>query len=352
MFTIRSRFISGRTFTLCLSVSLPLSSVACVSDRFTCQSRLASRTDWASSHTVLIWCPTEHQLHFLTVLECCLLRRTFYSSGLYFFLRIRARDICIELLDSDIVTIVTVFLNPTGYIWYRLMALRPLVIILYYTVHAMGLGPLVICENFIGWGLQCEGPGASFGHVYAEGLVPLMVGLHCMCWWPGAPSHQPYTVYAEGSEAPSDQPKLEVLRVSGAPTGKLVCSITLYVLRACSYSNSNQLMALFHCMVRHGTVRYGSLLGGFPLGTVPGTWYFFSTTSVEVPSEPYRYQNVTCKLCWSLIGRRKSSLLRHWTCDTRPSSTALPARFKSAQPAKDRTQLLFKQTHIFASTTK
>ncbi len=71
-------------------------------------------------------------------------------------------------------------------------------------------------------------------------------------------------------------------------------------------------------MVRHGMVRYGSLLGGFPLGTVPGTWYFFSTTSAEVPSEPYRYQNVTCKLCWSLIGRRESSLLRHWTCDMRP----------------------------------
>ncbi len=99
-------------------------------------------------------------------------------------------------------------------------------------------------------------------------------------------------------------------------------------------------MALFHCMVRHGTVRYGSLLGGFPLGTVPGTWYFFSTTSAEVPSDPYRYQNVMCKLYWSLTGRRESSLLRHWTCDTRPSSTALPARFKSAQPAKDRTQLL------------
>ncbi len=32
------------------------------------------------------------------------------------------------------------------------------------------------------------------------------------------------------------------------------------------------LMALFHCMVRHGTVRYGSLLGDFPLGTVPGTF--------------------------------------------------------------------------------
>ncbi len=97
---------------------------------------------------------------------------------------------------------------------------------------------------------------------------------------------------------------------------------------------NGDLWRFFHCMVRHGTVRYGSLLGGFPLGTVPGTWYFFSTTSVEVPSEPYRYQNVTCKLCWSLIGRRESSLLRHWTCDTRPSSTALPARFKSAQPSE------------------
>ncbi len=32
------------------------------------------------------------------------------------------------------------------------------------------------------------------------------------------------------------------------------------------------LMALFHCMVRFGTVQYGSLLGGFPLGTVPGTF--------------------------------------------------------------------------------
>ncbi len=77
-------------------------------------------------------------------------------------------------------------------------------------------------------------------------------------------------------------------------------------------------MVLFHCMVLHGTVRCGSLLGGFPLGTVPGTWYFFSTTSAGVPSDPYRYQNVTCKLCWSLIGRRESSLLRHWTCDMRP----------------------------------
>ncbi len=47
----------------------------------------------------------------------------------------------------------------------------------------------------------------------------------------------------------------------------------------------------------NGTVRYGSLLGGFPLGTVPGIWYFFSTSSAGVPSDPYHYQNVTCKLC-------------------------------------------------------
>ncbi len=32
-----------------------------------------------------------------------------------------------------------------------------------------------------------------------------------------------------------------------------------------------------------------------------------------------RNQNVTCKLYWSLIGRRKSSLLRHWTCDMSPN---------------------------------
>ncbi len=69
----------------------------------------------------------------------------------------------------------------------------------------------------------------------------------------------------------------------------------------------------------HGTARYGSVrftFGGFSTGYC--TWYFFSTTSAEVPSEPYRYQNVTCKLYWSLFGRRESSLLHHWTCDMRP----------------------------------
>ncbi len=70
----------------------------------------------------------------------------------------------------------------------------------------------------------------------------------------------------------------------------------------------------------HGTVRYGSVrftFGGFSTGY--STWYLvlFITTLAEVPSDPYRYQNVTCKLYWSLIGWRKLSLPRQWTCDKR-----------------------------------
>ncbi len=109
------------------------------------------------------------------------------------------------------------------------------------------------------------------------------------------------------------------------------------------------LMALFHCMVRHGTVRHGSLLGGFPLGTVPGTWYFFSTTSVEVPSS----RTVTKTWRVNSADHWMAGENRHY-CVTELATRdpPLPARFKSAQPAKDRTQLLFKQTHIFASTTK
>ncbi len=49
-------------------------------------------------------------------------------------------------------------------------------------------------------------------------------------------------------------------------------------------------MALFHCMVRHGTVRYGSLLGGFPLGTVPGTFL--------VPPQPRFQASRTVTKTW------------------------------------------------------
>ncbi len=67
----------------------------------------------------------------------------------------------------------------------------------------------------------------------------------------------------------------------------------------------------------YGTVRFGTV---HFWGVFHWVLYLvlFSTTSAGVPSDPYRYQNVTCKLCWSLIGRRESSLLRHWTCDMRP----------------------------------
>ncbi len=44
----------------------------------------------------------------------------------------------------------------------------------------------------------------------------------------------------------------------------------------CAYPDAaTYIMALFHCMIRHGTVQYFSFLGGFPLGIVLGTWYFF-----------------------------------------------------------------------------
>ncbi len=104
-------------------------------------------------------------------------------------------------------------------------------------------------------------------------------------------------------------------------------------------STHQLVMVLFHCMVRHGTVRYGTVhfwgVFHWVLYLVPDT--FLVPLRSRFHASRYRYQNVTCKLCWSLIGLRKSSLLRHWTCDMRPSSTALPARFKPAQPAKDRT---------------
>ncbi len=46
----------------------------------------------------------------------------------------------------------------------------------------------------------------------------------------------------------------------------------------------------------HGTVRFVmALLGGFPLGTVLGT--FFSTTSVEVPSKHFFFLNRHFVVC-------------------------------------------------------
>ncbi len=128
-------------------------------------------------------------------------------------------------------------------------------------------------------------------------------------------------------------------------------SAHLYFLVSC-FSFSSWQYPIYGAFPLHGTAWYGSVrftFGGFSTGYC--TWYLalFSTTSAEVPSDPYRYQNVTCKLCWSLIGRRESSLLRHWTCDMRPID--LLDLNQHSQPAKERTQLLFQQTHLFASTT-
>ncbi len=101
-------------------------------------------------------------------------------------------------------------------------------------------------------------------------------------------------------------------------------------------------MALFHGMVNFWGVFH------WVLYLVPGT--FLVPPRPGVPSDPYSYQNMTCKLCWSLNWPEKIAITASWTCDMRPNID--PARFKSAQPAKDRTQLLFEQTHIFVSTTK
>ncbi len=83
------------------------------------------------------------------------------------------------------------------------------------------------------------------------------------------------------------------------------------------YLETKMLNSLSHILViwvfwHFSTACYGTVwftFGGFSTGY--STWYFFSTTSSVVPSDPYHYQNVTCKLYWSLIGRRKSSVLCH-----------------------------------------
>ncbi len=63
----------------------------------------------------------------------------------------------------------------------------------------------------------------------------------------------------------------------------------------------------------YGTVRYGTVhfwgVFHWVLYLVPDT--FLVPLRSRFHASRYRYQNVTCKLCCSLNGRRKSSLLRH-----------------------------------------
>ncbi len=99
-------------------------------------------------------------------------------------------------------------------------------------------------------------------------------------------------------------------------------------------------MALFHCTVRFGTVHF--------CGVFHSVQYLvlFSTTSAGVPSDAHRYLNVMCKLYWSLIGRRKSSLLRHWTYDTRPNIDPLDLN-QHSQRRTGRNFCLNKSTFLY-----
>ncbi len=96
-----------------------------------------------------------------------------------------------------------------------------------------------------------------------------------------------------------------------------------------------------------GTARYGSVqftFGGFPLGTVPGTWYFFyyhlgrgSKRSVLLPKPGMKTLLITD---WP------EKIFITVSLNLRYETQHRSARFKSAQPAKDQTQLLFEQMHL------
>ncbi len=102
-------------------------------------------------------------------------------------------------------------------------------------------------------------------------------------------------------------------------------------------------------MVRYGTVHFWGVFH-WVLYLVPDTFLVPLRSRFQASRTVTKTWRENSADHW-LAGENRH-YWTHWTCDTRPSSTALPARFKSAQPAKDRMQLLFKQTHIFASTTK
>ncbi len=100
------------------------------------------------------------------------------------------------------------------------------------------------------------------------------------------------------------------------------------------------IMALFHCMVRFGTVHFWG--GGFH--RVQYLVLFL------VPPRPRFQENRTVTKTWRVnsadhwLARENRHCLRHWTCGTRHNR---PARFKSVQPAKGRTQLFWMSVPFF-----
>ncbi len=60
--------------------------------------------------------------------------------------------------------------------------------------------------------------------------------------------------------------KIHLLQSSS--TGSFILYIYIYIL----YIPKRSVYFTNGAFPLHGTVQYGSLLGSFPLGTVPGTW--------------------------------------------------------------------------------
>ncbi len=97
-------------------------------------------------------------------------------------------------------------------------------------------------------------------------------------------------------------------------------------------------MALFHGTVRFGTVHFWGVFH-WVLYVVPGTFL--------VPPQP-RFQAIrTVTKTWRENGRRKSSLLHHWTCHTRPNIDPLDLNLRYG--SRVRTQ---GQTTAFTSSKR
>ncbi len=96
---------------------------------------------------------------------------------------------------------------------------------------------------------------------------------------------------------------------------------------------------LFHCMVWHGTVHFWGVFH----------WVQYLVLFL-VPPWPRYQANRTVTKSWRVnsadhwLAGENSHCLRHWTCGTRLNR---PARFKSAQPAKDRSQLFWMSAPFF-----
>ncbi len=118
---------------------------------------------------------------------------------------------------------------------------------------------------------------------------------------------------------------------------ELLLQLLLLLLSPDHLANAGRTRYSYGAFPLHGMVQYSSHLRGFPQGY--GTWYFFF-----VPPRPRFQASRTVTKTWRVnsadhwLAGENRHCLRHWSCDTRHNR---PARFKSAQPTKDRTQLFW-----------